>query len=100
MFNLFNLFKSSKSHEERIEDAEQRFTERMEKKNNCAPPEPTEKEKPATIFYRFGITDNNRVSFQVGYSEITMSKQGVQNLIDQLTFFRDQLDDEEDARVI
>lgn len=56
---------------------------------------PKEEEKPAKIFYRFGVTDNNRVSFQMGYSEITMSKEGVNNLIRQLAFFRDQLEDED-----
>jgi hypothetical protein len=54
-------------------------------------PEP---EKPAKIYYRFGVTDNNRVAFQMGYSEITMNKEGCQNLIDQLTFFMNQLEDE------
>lgn len=58
-------------------------------------PEPA-REKPSTIFYRFGVTDNNRLSFQMGYSEITMNKQGVQNLINQLEFFKEQLYDEAD----
>lgn len=52
-------------------------------------------EKPATVFYRLGVTDNNRVAFQMGYCEITMNKQGVQNMIDQLEFFKEQLYDEE-----
>lgn len=52
------------------------------------------KEEPSTIFYRFGVTNNNRLALQMGYSEITMSKQGVQNLIDQLEFFKNQLEDE------
>lgn len=65
-----------------------------EKKSSASEPEP-EAEKPATIYYRFGITDKNRLAFQMGYSEITMNKAGVQNLIDQLTFFRDQLSEEE-----
>ena len=56
---------------------------------------PPEKEKPPTVFYRFGITDQNRLAFQMGYSEITMTKLGVQNLIDLLESFRDQLVDEE-----
>ena len=56
---------------------------------------PKEKEKPSTVFYRLGVTDNNRVAFSMGYSEITMNRQGVQNLIDQLTFFMNQLEDEE-----
>lgn len=54
------------------------------------------KEEPATIFYRFGITDQNRIAFQMGYSEITMSKKGCQDLIDQLTFFMNRLDDSND----
>lgn len=57
---------------------------------------PREKEKPSTIFYRLGVTDNNRLAFNMGHSEITMNKKGVQNMIDQLTFFRDQLDDEDE----
>jgi hypothetical protein len=59
---------------------------------------PAEGKKPAQTIYRLGITDDNRVSFQMGYSEITMNKQGVDNLIQQLAVFRDQLqeDTEED----
>ncbi len=64
-----------------------------EKKPHVVPPE-LPKEKPPNVFYRLGITDNNRVAFNMGYSEITMNKQGVQNMINQLTFFRDQLEDE------
>lgn len=60
---------------------------------------PNEEKKPPTIFYRFGFTDNNRLAFQMGYSEITMNKQGVQNLIDQLEFFKNQLEDEIDDKV-
>lgn len=56
---------------------------------------PEDPEKPATIFYRIGATDKNRISFQMGYSEITMNKDGVDNLIRQLSVFRDQLQEEE-----
>lgn len=59
------------------------------------PPVP-EPEKPATVFYRFGITDKNRLAFQMGYSEITMNRQGVQSLIDQLEFFKEQLEEDTD----
>jgi len=52
-------------------------------------------EKPATVFYRIGVTDQNRIAFSMGYSEITMTKVGVQNMIDQLEFFKSQLEDEE-----
>jgi hypothetical protein len=64
-----------------------------------AAPEPKpEPEQPAKIFYRFGLTDNNRVAFSMGYSEITMNREGVQGMIDQLTFFRDQLTEEEEQQ--
>lgn len=52
------------------------------------PPEP---EKPPTTYYRLGITNNSRVSFQMGYSEITMNADGVDNMIRQLQVFRDQV---------
>lgn len=59
-----------------------------------APPPMPEVEQPAKIFYRFGITDNNRVAFSMGMTEITMNREGVQNMINQLEFFRDQLHEE------
>jgi hypothetical protein len=61
--------------------------------NPYIPPEP---EKPAVTYYRLGITNTNRVSFQMGYSEITMNAAGIDNLIKQLEMFRDQLRDEDD----
>jgi hypothetical protein len=54
------------------------------------------KEKPAHTFYRLGLTDNNRVSLQMGYGEVTLSAVGVDNLIAQLAVFRNQLQDLED----
>jgi hypothetical protein len=58
--------------------------------------EPPKKEEPAKIYYRLGLADNNRVAFSMGYSEITMSHKGVQQMIDQLAFFQSQLDEEID----
>lgn len=58
-----------------------------------APPIP--KEEPTKIFYRIGVADNNRLTLQLGYSEITMSKLGVKNLIEQLQTFLNQMPDEE-----
>ena len=83
---MFDWFKGKKGDESNVVPF-------PEKKPYVVPPLPP-KEEPAKIYYRFGITDNNRVAFQMGYTEITMNKQGVQNLIDQLSFFRDQLTDE------
>ena len=55
------------------------------------------KEEPAKTYYRLGLTDNNRVSFQMGYSEILMNREGCQQVIDQLTFFMNQLQEEENV---
>jgi hypothetical protein len=49
------------------------------------------KEEPAVTYYRLGITNNGRVSFQMGYSEITMNADGINNMIKQLETFRDQI---------
>ena len=54
---------------------------------------PAPKQEPKT-YYTFGITDDNRVSFSMGYTTLTMNHAGVQNLIDQLEFFKDQLHNE------
>ena len=48
-------------------------------------------EEPAKIFYRIGVTDQNRIALSMGMTEITMTRAGVQNLIEQLQVFRDQL---------
>jgi hypothetical protein len=57
-------------------------------------PPPAPKPEPKT-YYTFGLTDNNRISFTMGYTTLTMNSAGVQQLIDQLEFFRDQLHTEE-----
>jgi hypothetical protein len=59
--------------------------------NNPYIPPPAEPEKPVTTYYRLGITNNGRVSFQMGYSEITMNAGGINNMIEQLEVFRDQI---------
>ncbi len=56
-------------------------------------PEP-EPEKPGRVFYRLGLSDNNRVSLSMYYGEILMNGPGVQRLIDQLEFYKSQLEDE------
>ena len=55
------------------------------------PPAPV---KEPTIFYTFGLTDDNRLSFRMGYTTLTMNREGVQGLIDQLEFFKNQLETE------
>jgi hypothetical protein len=57
-------------------------------------PEP-EPEKPGRVFYRLGLTDNNRVAISMYYGELTMNGAGVQRLIDQLEFYKSQLSEDE-----
>lgn len=56
-------------------------------------PPPAPKPEPKT-YYTFGLTDDNRLSFSMGYSTLTMNSTGVQQLIDQLEFFKSQIDTE------
>jgi len=58
-------------------------------------PEP-EPEKPGRVFYRLGLTDNNRVAISMYYGELTMNGPGVQRLIDQLEFYKSQLTEDEE----
>lgn len=57
---------------------------------------PAEPEKPAHTYYRLGLTDNNRVSLAMGYSEITMNAAGVDSMIKLLETYRDLINEEED----
>ena len=57
---------------------------------------PAEPAPPVTTYYRLGITNNSRVSLQMGYSEITMNAEGINNMIKQLEVFRDQIMEYED----
>ena len=58
--------------------------------------EPLVPKKESKTYYTFGLTDDNRLAFTMGYTTLTMNRPGVQNLIDQLEFFRDQLHKEEE----
>jgi hypothetical protein len=55
-------------------------------------------EKPAHTYYRLGLTDNNRVSLAMGYSEITMTAAGVDSMIKLLETYRDMLNEEHDGQ--
>ena len=57
-----------------------------------APPVPEPEPK---TYYTFGLTSDNRLSFQMGYTTLTMNSAGIQNLIEQLEFFKNQLHEEE-----
>jgi hypothetical protein len=47
-----------------------------------------EKEKE---FYSIGITSEDRMTFKIGHSTLTMNRQGVEHLIEQLEVFMNQL---------
>ena len=66
-----------------------------EKTPYIVPPAPVP-EKPATVFYRLGVTDTNTVAFSMGVTEVTMTKGGVRALIEQLQLFHDQLSEDEE----
>jgi len=56
---------------------------------------PAPEVKDPIIYYSIGPTDNNRISFKMGHSSITMNKAGAQAVIDLLTVAMNQLTDED-----
>jgi hypothetical protein len=52
---------------------------------------PAPEEKDPTIHYTIGHTSDNRIAFKMGYSTLTMNRIGVQQLIDQLELYKNQL---------
>ena len=60
------------------------------------PPVETPVKEPMSA-YKLGMTDSNTcMTVTVGHTTITMTKQGCQNLIDQLEVFKNSLDDLDD----
>jgi hypothetical protein len=58
--------------------------------------EPPAPKKESKTYYTFGLTDDNRLAFTMGYTTLTMNRPGVQDLIDQLEFFKNQLHEDEE----
>jgi len=56
--------------------------------------EPPNKEQE---YYSIGVTSENRITFKTGISTLTMNREGVENLIQQLAVFRDQIKEEQDV---
>lgn len=93
---MFNFF-SKKTARDFMEEAKETYGVPEQKPMWTVPPTPVvnePKEKDALIFYRFGVTDTNRVAFSMGHSEITMNKQGCQEMIEEITFFMNRLKDD------
>jgi hypothetical protein len=59
--------------------------------------EPPKQEKDSNTYYSIGHTDDNRVSIKMGYTTLTMNRKGIEDMIQQLQVFRDQLLVEDDA---
>jgi hypothetical protein len=55
--------------------------------------EPPKKEQE---YYSIGVTSENRITFKTGISTLTMNREGVENLIQQLAVFRDQIKEEQE----
>lgn len=84
---MFDFFRR-RTAKDLIEEAKEKYAVPKNPNHN-------KEEKPSITYYRLGVTNDNRVSFQMGYSEITMNRAGVDNLIRQLAVFRDQLPEDE-----
>ncbi len=54
-----------------------------------------EQPQPEELHYTIGITSEGRIAFKVGYSTLTMSKAGCEDLIEQLEVFVKQLKQKE-----
>ena len=81
--HMFNWFMKKKKDEKLVKFPEPKMADPV--------PPKEEKEKPVTTYYRMGLTDNHRVSFSMGYSEITMNADGLTTIIKQLEVYRDIL---------
>jgi len=58
--------------------------------------EPPKREVGPEPVYSIGTTDQStHMTFKIGYTTLTMTKQGCQDLIDQLEVFKNQLRGEE-----
>lgn len=85
---MFNIFRK-KTAKEFLKDANETYGLPEPEKV----PQVLEPEKVPNVFYRIGPTDNNRVSFKMGYSEITMNAAGINQLIKMLEVARDQIEE-------
>jgi len=56
-----------------------------------APPEPKKEPK---VYYTLGLSNDNRVCFTMGHSTLTMNEVGVQNLIEELEFYKSRIENE------
>jgi hypothetical protein len=57
---------------------------------------PPKEDHAGRTCYSIGLTDDNRVSLTIGYSSFNMNSTGVRQLIDQLSLFKSQIEDNEE----
>lgn len=85
---MINIFKKK----EKKQSMGDKFMEEVYKER-----EEAKKKEAPFVAYRFGLTSDNRVEFTVTYiNGFTMNKKGCQTMIDQITFYMNQLEDEND----
>jgi len=71
-----------------------KFPDKVSPTPYIAPPTPKEVQPDAV--YSIGVTaEGTHMTFTMGYSTLTMTKTGCQNLIDQLEVFKNQLGEDE-----
>jgi len=87
---MFNFFKGKKPSNV-VPFPEPKSVPKMPEVHTPPAPEP---DKAGKTYYQLGLTDNNRVCFTMGYTQITMNRAGVQQMINQLEFYQSQLYDE------
>lgn len=51
------------------------------------------------IQYSIGVTNESRIALKIGYSTLTMNRKGVEDLIQQLAVFRDQLPEKQNENI-
>ena len=54
---------------------------------------PKEKEQE---YYSIGVTSEGKMTFKTGITTLTMTRKGCEDLIEQLTVFKNQMHEEED----
>jgi hypothetical protein len=82
------IFDWFKSREERMKDYN---VVKFPAPVSAPPPAPPVTEQDSNPYYTIGHTNDNRVTFRMGYSTLTMNEAGVRNLIQQLDLFASQL---------
>lgn len=89
---MFDMFKK-KTAKDFMDEARETYLQPAPEEKT-----PEEKKKPSTTYYRLGLTDDDRVSLSMGYSEITMNRAGIDSMIAALSAFKDLIPEDKDEQ--